>query len=437
MSPAAVTDQVRNGLADTSVKQAKRKQMTELMKLDVQGWTKALVWVVLRRRTLFHIDEASEVRSGPNAFIMLAACAAFACFGVTFFFQAIGLKVTPGGRSDTLFEACIELLRRTVAALKSADDLHPDGWTVALLLPIGVVLCSSAVLAWLAKQYGRLRKAQSPRYRAWWLGMAGYLCVLGVVAPVVGMGRVLVERYVPRSRFVDWSVASFEVMLCLTLLLIGFQAWRRVKGQGYNNAIWEAFAFSPILIVLWMDLVTLPGWVQRHQPGVNARAISNCDVAARTCTVALTLSDASTLELLPDTAVTSELIYGARLEQRSVVTLRATWLSDPQLEGWPIQLHDDQPHYARLRFESPRAGDKCPPLKDLAAAAGLVVTASLRVDGLVLGSEGKSEFNSVIQEVEKPVPGAWARTVLGVCLAATAPPSVAASPASVATMRSK
>jgi hypothetical protein len=415
--------------------------MIELKSIDALKWVRALSWIVLRRKLLFHVAEAPDVRDVlgvPGAFLLLMSFTAVACVSVTFCAQALGLQMIGSGYavSNTTGGALADLAQQTLDAVMSVKDLHPNAWATALFLPMGFVLSSAAALAWLTRLSGAVRGLQAPRFQAWWLGMTGYLCLLVVVATVIGTIYTVADWLIPGLHFIPQvNLASFYLVVVLTLALAGAQALRRTRGQGDQNATWELVAILPILLVLLADLYILPKWAEHHQPSVQARSLSSCDLATSTCTGALTLSDSGVLELAPEARITLELASGKGLNQRATASLRAKWLGEPRLDGFPIQLQSGQLHYVRLRLEAPSTGDSCPSRSFLTSSkGGLVMSTTLTINGIILGSEGRSKFAPTIYaQLERPVSGDWERAAVAVCLAASPLPSGAALPASART----
>ncbi len=414
--------------------------MFDVKSIDLRGWGKTLKWGAFKRGLLINSASPADVRSGPHPLLVLVVCALLACLGVAWCAQALGIEMVPTDKaaaSDAVGPVT-GFLTQTLQAAISVEELHPNGWAAAVFVPILVVLVFALAVAVLVHGYSTtFKKRGAPSYVAWWLCMAGYLTLLAIISTAVACVYALVELIWPGVRHeINAAAWTFDLTMvfvagwCLVLLR------NRVPKQAPAALIFELLAMSPIFVLVLADFIALPRWAAAHEPQVRARAVEQCDPIARFCTMALALTDGSVLELDPRVTLTFDIGDQATPKNapRVFARLHGTWLSEPAHEGVPVQLHNDQLNYARLRFDDQRSADVCSPGFSRRVSQPLQYKApTIELSGRMLGKAGWSTATTITASIELPIPGVWAPPILASCERAQARSAAgAASPSSQA-----
>ena len=398
---------------------------TRLSKLE-SAW-RAVLWTTLQRNFPFTPFVRVPTQDRPSGLLLLVVTTFVALLAMTFQAHVAGLQVLPGPRSGgPAAESVVEFGSFTLEAALGAMQLSRlTPWAVTMLIATSTALVMQLGLIGLVMLIGRVKGVRSMTIGGlsyWVIQPVAWTAVSACIAAaaLVGLRGLLGGGLhpLPEQAVLALSAGSCLLGLMAPLVLLGCRL--RQHGKRLASA-WESVAVT-LLLSTPVSLLTTSAWklaterAQDRVPTILVRGLQACDQRERTCTLALTSSNAPEFELVADVAVQLQVADDQARWMPHAFRLRATLLNEGEPPGMPIVLEEGKRRYVRLQFD---ANQDCPSAlrKALTGDAAVAIRTTFQLAGLEFSSSGEARYARVKSDNPNYLPGLWHPTIGQACAA--------------------
>ncbi|MBO9687101.1 MAG: hypothetical protein J7598_10835 [Mitsuaria chitosanitabida] len=388
---------------------------------------RAVLWTASQRNFPFTPFVRVPTHGRPSGLLLLAGCTLLALLAMTFQIHMAGLHVLPIARSadPTAADSLAEFGSSTLEALMGGMQLsRVTPWATTVLLATAAALVLQLGLMRLVIAIGRLRGARAMTIDglSYWLIQPVTWTAISAFAVgilLVGLRVALGGGRHPLMADVAFALSlsgCFAGMAMPVVILV-----LRMSRHGRRLAsTWEWVA-TLLLLTSPVALLTNSAWrfatdrAIARSPEVHVRALQSCDGANRTCTIALSSSNAPELELVDDVRVKLRITDAKGQWQPQMFEMHAKLLNEGEPRGTPVVLFEGKRRYALLQFDPNQPCEAV--LRQMLRRRDVVpMQATFHLAGAEFSPSGEASWAQVKSDNPSYLQAAWRSAISQACI---------------------